>query len=43
MRDAGLVSTRREAQTISSALADSPALGVMHALYDAYCGKGKRR
>lgn len=43
MRDAGLVSTRREAQTIYYALADSPALGVMHALYDAYCGKGKHR
>ncbi len=43
MRDAGLVSTRREAQTIYYALTDSPALGVLHALYDAYCAKDTRR
>jgi len=43
MRGAGLVATRREAQTIFYALADSPALGVMQALHEAYCGKQKRR
>lgn len=43
MRDAQLVSTRRQAQTIYYALADSPALGVMHALHEAYCGKGTRK
>lgn len=41
MREAALVSTRREGQTIFYALADSPALGVMHALHAAYCGKKK--
>ncbi len=41
LRAAALVSTRREAQTIYYALADSPALGVMHALHEAYCGNGK--
>lgn len=39
LRGAGLVSTRREAQSIFYALADSPALGVMQALHAAYCGK----
>ena len=44
LREDGLVSTRREAQTIYYALADSPALGVMQALYAAYCGgKPQRR
>lgn len=38
LRDAGVVVTRREAQTIWYALAESPALGVMRALHDAYCG-----
>ncbi|MCL7713066.1 ArsR/SmtB family transcription factor [Stenotrophomonas mori] len=38
MREAGLVATRREAQSIFYTLADSPALGVMRALHDAYCG-----
>ena len=37
MREAALVSTRREAQTIYYTLADSPALGVMQALHAAYC------
>ncbi|MCD9087781.1 metalloregulator ArsR/SmtB family transcription factor [Stenotrophomonas sp. SY1] len=41
LRDAELVTTRREAQSIYYALADSPALGVMHALHEAYCGKEK--
>ncbi len=38
MREGGLVTTRREAQTIYYTLADSPALGVMQALHAAYCG-----
>lgn len=42
LRAAGLVNTRREAQTIFYTLADSPALGVMQALYAAYCGKERR-
>ncbi|KRG65348.1 transcriptional regulator [Stenotrophomonas humi] len=41
MREAALVSTRREGQTIFYALADSPALGVMQALHAAYCGNRK--
>jgi len=43
LREAGLVQTRREAQAIFYSLADSPALGVMHALHEAYCGKHGRR
>jgi len=43
MRETGLVITRREAQTIFYGLADSPALGVMQALHEAYCGRQKRR
>lgn len=43
MREAALVSTRREAQTIFYALADSPALGVMQALHAAYCGNAEIR
>lgn len=43
MREAGLVETRREAQTIFYALADGPALGVMRALHDAYCRPGKHK
>ncbi|AOE86755.1 ArsR/SmtB family transcription factor [Pseudomonas sp. TCU-HL1] len=43
LREAGLVSTRREAQTIYYSLTDSPALGVMHALHEAYCGRTKGR
>jgi len=43
MREAGLVDTRREAQTIYYSLADGPALGVMQALHDAYCGPAKRK
>jgi DNA-binding transcriptional ArsR family regulator len=37
LRDAGLVDTRREAQTIYYTLAQSHALGVMQALHTAYC------
>jgi DNA-binding transcriptional ArsR family regulator len=43
LRQAGLVETRREAQTIFYSLADSPALGVMMALHGAYCRPGKHR
>lgn len=43
LRAAGLVSTRREAQTIYYSLMNSPALGVMHALHEAYCGRATRR
>ena len=38
LREAGLVETRREAQAIHYSLAESPALGVMKALHEAYCG-----
>lgn len=37
LREAGLVHTRREAQTIYYTLAESHALGVMSALHSAYC------
>lgn len=43
LREAGLVNTRREAQTIYYSLAESPALGVMSALHEAYCAPRKRR
>jgi DNA-binding transcriptional ArsR family regulator len=38
LRESGLVGTRREAQTIHYRIVASPALGVMQALHDAYCG-----
>jgi DNA-binding transcriptional ArsR family regulator len=37
LRGMALVTTRREAQTIFYALAESPALGVLAALHAAYC------
>jgi DNA-binding transcriptional ArsR family regulator len=37
LRAAGLVSTRRESQTIYYAVAQGPALKVMEVLYDAFC------
>jgi DNA-binding transcriptional ArsR family regulator len=44
LRESGLVTTRRDAQAIFYSLADSPALGVMEALHQAYCGSpGTRR
>lgn len=43
LREAGLVATRREAQTIYYSLAESPALGVMRALHEAYCGSQRNR
>lgn len=42
LREGGLVQTRRDAQTIFYSLADSPALGVMQALHEAYCGSQKK-
>jgi DNA-binding transcriptional ArsR family regulator len=43
LRENALVRTRREAQAIFYSLADSPALGVMQALHDAYCGARQKR
>ncbi|HUF82643.1 MAG TPA: metalloregulator ArsR/SmtB family transcription factor [Burkholderiales bacterium] len=37
LREMALVTTRRESQTIYYALADGPAIGVLDALYAAYC------
>lgn len=37
LRDMSLVTTRREAQSIYYALAQGPAIGVLDALYAAYC------
>lgn len=37
LRDMELVTTRRESQTIHYALAEGPAIGVLDALYAAYC------
>ncbi len=37
LRELALVTTRRQSQTIFYSLADGPALGVMQALYEAYC------
>lgn len=39
LRAAGLVATRREAQTIFYSLSQSPALGVLAALHQAYCAE----
>lgn len=43
LREMELVTTRRAAQTIHYSLVDSAALGVLHALHDAFCGTGKSR
>lgn len=37
LREMDLVATRRDAQTIYYTLADGPAVGVLDALYAAYC------
>lgn len=37
LREMELVTTRRESQTIYYALAEGPAIGVLDALYAAYC------
>jgi DNA-binding transcriptional ArsR family regulator len=43
LRDMSLVGTRRESQTIFYSLADGPAVGVLDALYAAYCAVGASR
>jgi len=42
LREDGLVSTRREAQTIYYSLAAGPAQQVIATLHDLYCGTGQR-
>jgi DNA-binding transcriptional ArsR family regulator len=37
LRESGLVTTRREAQTIYYSIADGPALAVMESLYQSVC------
>lgn len=37
LRTDGLVTTRREAQTIHYALADGPAVDIIHLLHDRFC------
>ena len=37
LRDAGLVTTTRQSQTIYYALAKGPALQIMEVLYEAFC------
>ncbi len=41
LREDGLVTTRREAQTIFYALADGPAYRLIQLLHDIYCGEDK--
>ncbi len=38
LREEGLVTTRREAQTVYYNVPDGPALRILDVLYDAYCG-----
>ena len=38
LREMEMVSTRRESQTIYYSLSEGPAVGVLAALYAAYCG-----
>ena len=40
LRDANLVSTRREAQSIRYSLPEGPVRQVMQTLHDIYCGPG---
>jgi len=42
LREAALVDTRRQAQAVFYSLRPSPALGVLQALHDAYCGPRRR-
>ncbi|HET6805514.1 MAG TPA: metalloregulator ArsR/SmtB family transcription factor [Frateuria sp.] len=42
LREDGLVSTRREAQSIHYALEPGPAQAVIEALHDAYCAPSPR-
>jgi DNA-binding transcriptional ArsR family regulator len=41
LREAGMVRTRRSAQTIFYSLADGPAQQVMHTLHAIYCGPAR--
>lgn len=43
LRTEGLVTTRREAQTIYYSLAPGPSLEVMTVLHDTFCEGGRRR
>lgn len=38
LREAGIVTTRRESQTIYYALANGPSLSIMEVLYKTFCG-----
>ena len=40
LRQQGIVSTRRESQTIFYSLAEGPAEKVIHLLHETYCGTG---
>jgi len=40
LRSAGLVTTRRQSQTIHYGLADGPALKIMEVRYEAFCAPG---
>lgn len=39
LRAAGVVTTRREAQTVHYALTDGPVLGIMRVLYSTFCAR----
>ena len=43
LRESGVVSTRREAQTIYYSLAEGPAAGVMEALYSWFCAPKRKK
>lgn len=43
LRAAGLVTTRRQSQTIYYALAQGPAVAIMEALYTAFCAPAPRK
>jgi DNA-binding transcriptional ArsR family regulator len=43
LRKDGLVTTRREGQTIFYAIGSAPARAVLEALYGVYCAPGKKR
>ncbi len=42
LRNDGLVSTRRESQTIYYSLASGPAAKIIETLHGIYCGNGKQ-
>lgn len=43
LREAGVVATRRDAQTIYYSLADPRAVRMMSTLYDLFCAPGETR